>query len=262
MASVAAPASPATPPPSEARRRRLHAASTRERLWKKTRWSTLDEEEKEEEGLPTAPLPPSCPALGPSAAEIRQIVNDKFEELAVNLAAGLAKVIDDTKTSLDLDIAKVLDAKIERKNLLAKADLAFDMAAVLETVVERTNLVAKSDLDNFRKEIKQMANVKKEGLRKKVDTLYQQVADINGRLQDIEQDIEKDEDDVFVAAQPRLGESVRIFGLLTRPELNGSCGVLRGFDADRGRWQVQVGGQMLSLKRSNLQLESRAAGTR
>ena len=52
------------------------------------------------------------------------------------------------------------------------------------------------------------------------------------------------------ALQP--GMPVHIYGLMSKPELDGVTGWLRTWHADRGRWAVEVGGENLLLKRGNL----------
>ena len=49
-----------------------------------------------------------------------------------------------------------------------------------------------------------------------------------------------------------VGERVEVRGLVGRPELNGRCGSVVGFDAAKGRYIVIVGEEQLSLKSSNL----------
>ena len=48
------------------------------------------------------------------------------------------------------------------------------------------------------------------------------------------------------------GQPVVVDGLKGRPELNGRCGSVVGFDAAKGRYIVIVGEEQLSLKSSNL----------
>ena len=58
----------------------------------------------------------------------------------------------------------------------------------------------------------------------------------------------------------RPGSAVRLFGLQSKPEANGRRGAVRGYDATKGRYAVELeaaGGadaETLSLKRDNLAL--------
>ena len=55
---------------------------------------------------------------------------------------------------------------------------------------------------------------------------------------------------------PLLTKRVRISGLTARPELNGQCGVAASYDAEAGRYAVQLDGGNQSM---NPRLASRAA---
>lgn len=48
------------------------------------------------------------------------------------------------------------------------------------------------------------------------------------------------------------GTSVHLFGLKARPEVNGARGVIRSFDASKGRYAVELDSETLALKRDNL----------
>ena len=48
------------------------------------------------------------------------------------------------------------------------------------------------------------------------------------------------------------GARVMILGLLSRPDLNGRFGVVSGFQAERGRYNVTYVGETIALRRENL----------
>ena len=58
-----------------------------------------------------------------------------------------------------------------------------------------------------------------------------------------------------------VGQRVRIHGLVGRPELNGTCGLARSFDAQTGRYAVRLDadGTRVALKPANLVREEAAA---
>ena len=55
-------------------------------------------------------------------------------------------------------------------------------------------------------------------------------------------------------AQLPLGTRVRLYGLASKPELNGAVGVVEGFAAKTGRYGVRVAGRdlLLALKPASL----------
>ena len=51
---------------------------------------------------------------------------------------------------------------------------------------------------------------------------------------------------------PLIGTRVELRGLVSKPELNGRCGTVVSWDADKGRAGVKVGNRQLLLKPTNL----------
>ena len=51
---------------------------------------------------------------------------------------------------------------------------------------------------------------------------------------------------------PPIGARVELRGLQSKPELNGRCGTVLSWDADKGRAGVKIGNRTLSLKPTNL----------
>jgi len=48
------------------------------------------------------------------------------------------------------------------------------------------------------------------------------------------------------------GERVKIFGLMSRPDLNGRYGKVQSYDSERGRYTVDVQGEVMALRPDNL----------
>jgi len=51
------------------------------------------------------------------------------------------------------------------------------------------------------------------------------------------------------------GERVKIFGLMSRPDLNGRYGKVQSYSSERGRYTVDVQGEMMALRSDNLRAE-------
>ena len=58
------------------------------------------------------------------------------------------------------------------------------------------------------------------------------------------------------------GDLVRLAGLVSKPELNGTEARLLSWGATRGRWNADVGGQVVSLKPECIRPAARRAGPR
>ena len=62
------------------------------------------------------------------------------------------------------------------------------------------------------------------------------------------------------ALEPLMASTrVMMFGLLARPDLNGQHGVISGFNAERGRYNIDVKGETVALKPENVKAATPAA---
>jgi len=135
------------------------------------------------------------------------------------------------------------------------------LADILKSAIASMGLLKAADLqcirDEIRKEVLDVANLRKEGLRKKMDVLYGRVAAMHSRINDIEHTVFAT-NTVYVAEEEDVeeelvqGSVVRIFGLTARPELNGEVGRAVQFDVKKDRWQVRLAHGDLLLQAKNL----------
>jgi len=219
---------------SPSKRRRARAAVSKGRLWLRTRWETLAAEEDEENRVDFR-------------EEVDKLVQVKFDLLAEGLVLG---------------VADTLKAVIAAAGLLTTED----MNGVRDEIRQQFQLDI-GRLDSRVDNMAGLANVRKEGLRKKVDMLYGRVAEIRGLVQEYQEN-ERDftqyssqkftvaaDDDEFTRPERVVGAVVELQGLVARPELNGTRGELKAFCVDKRRWQVMLpGGETVLLKEDNLTL--------
>ncbi len=55
---------------------------------------------------------------------------------------------------------------------------------------------------------------------------------------------------------PVIGDVVTVHGLQGRAELNGQIGTLVSFDSDKGRWQIQLEAEVVSIKPGTSEIEN------
>jgi len=172
-----------------------------------------------------------------SSEAVEERVKVKFEELAGGFAVGFADI---------------LKSAIASMGLLKAADLQGIRDEIRKEVQSEV-----ARLDSRIDSVAGSANLRKEGLRKKMEVLYVRVAVMQGSIREIEH-IVFAEDTVNVAEEEDVeeelvqGSVVRIFGLTARPELNGEVGRVVQFDVKKGRWQVRLADGDLLLQAKNL----------
>jgi len=198
--------------------------TTKGKLWHRTRWEMLAGEEHDDK-------------QENSLEAVEERVEVKFEELAGGFAVGLADI---------------LKSAIASMGLLKEADLQ-----CIRDEIRKEVQIDVARLDSRMDSVAGSANLRKEGLRKKMDVLYGRVAAMHSRINDIEHTVFAT-NTVYVAEEEDVeeelvqGSVVRIFGLTARPELNGEVGRAVQFDVKKDRWQVRLAHGDLLLQAKNL----------
>ena len=223
---------------SPSRQRRMRAAETRHRLWLRTRWASLAEEEEEQEevedeaeevrdkGINTKGIPSDVDEGISGRAQIDEIVTTKFQDLESELMGSLACIL---KTTL------------EQLGVLKNEDLNRLSATMGDKVM---NVSKKIDVLSGR-------------MAKMEDRAKTLEAAVDEAFQDSEEGgfCDKDQEKLWIEDFRRrlcAGMPIHVEGLKSRPELNGCAGLLGDWVEHKERWKVQVGSETVLIRTDNI----------
>lgn len=255
---------PFTPP----KKRRLRAAATTQKLWQRTRWSTLAGED--ELDTPTACSSQAVPAPSGNVAAVEGV-----PLAAAELSEFRVKELIDG--ALKEQLAVIIGVFREGfANVVTKQYLTEHVGAGLEALETSVERMGKRVQD-----LEVGAEAKKEGLRGRIDRLStklnQELGVVQERLREVEavvfdevnedgfgrQDAMKDADAdewerraarclEFFRASLSVGMAVHLSGLESRPGLNGKAAVLTGWHEESQRWAVLVGEEQVRVRKIHI----------